>query len=155
MNESCSHCVVKPFEQFFEAACLTSLRTWSWPWGFWAHLWILDGFWFETIKVRRTPQVHVSGLGWPWGGNVFLHVMITQGAPSWHVDVARVLIQWFWWHMTRYDGTAHSIEVALIFTEIVLLLFSNIWEVGIWKIQEVGELKLSQVSTQSTSNGAL
>ena len=57
--------------------------------------------------------------------------------------------------MTRYDGNAHSIEVALIFTEIVLLLFSNIWEVGIWKIQEVGELKLSQVSTQSTSNGAL
>ena len=57
--------------------------------------------------------------------------------------------------MTRNDGTAHSIEVALIVTEIVLLLLSNIWEVGIWEIQEAGDLKLSQVSIQSTINGAL
>ena len=63
--------------------------------------------------------------------------------------------QQFWWHITHNDGPAHSLEVALIFTEIVVLLFSNNWEVGILEILEVGDLKLSRVSTQSTINGAL
>ena len=69
--------------------------------------------------------------------------MITQGAPSCHVEVPRLLIQQFWWHRTYNDGPAHSIEVTLIFTEIVVLLFSNNWEVGIWEILEVSDLKLS------------
>ena len=57
--------------------------------------------------------------------------------------------------MTRNGGPAHLMEVALILTEIVALLLSNSWEVGIWEILEVGDLKLSQVSTQGTIRGAL